>query len=146
MTTENIHNVKKDKMKRTIPFSALAGISLTMQGSKNEFVIHVKKKHDYRIQTACQFTRKDVVDLIKRNYADKYQTNLPIYHIECGNLKKFCTNESQAKRGVTMMPPSQFRNFYEDLIKEDGGKQSVYEADSQKNIRNNLIYIIMQDK
>ena len=45
-----------------------------------------------------------------------------------------------------MMPPSQFRNFDEDLIKEDGGQQSVYEADSQKNIRDNLSYIIKQDE
>lgn len=42
VTTENIHNVKKDKLQRTIPFVLLTGISLSMQGSKNEFVIHVK--------------------------------------------------------------------------------------------------------
>jgi polyhydroxyalkanoate synthesis regulator phasin len=40
------------------------------------------------------------------------------------------------------MPQSQFRNFEEDLIKEDTIKQSVYEADSQKNIRDMLSFIV----
>lgn len=53
VTTENIYNVKKDKLQRTIPFSLLSGISLSMQGLKNEFVIHVKNQHDYRLQTVC---------------------------------------------------------------------------------------------
>jgi len=53
-----------------------------MQGSKNEFVIHVSNEHDYRIQTACQFTRKDVVDLIKKAFAEKTGTNVPVFHIE----------------------------------------------------------------
>ena len=59
------------------------------------------------------------MDLLKRVYADLFQTNLPIYHLEFANLKKFCTDESQAKRGVSLIPPSQFRNYDEDLIKED---------------------------
>lgn len=87
-----------------------------------------------------------MVDLIKRNFADKYQSNLPIFYLEFSNLKKFCTDEKQAKRGVTLIPPSQFRNFDEDLIKEDTHYQSVYEADSQKIIRDNLSYINKQQE
>jgi hypothetical protein len=82
-----------------------------------------------------------VVDLIKQNYADRFQSNLPIYHLEFSNLKKFCTDEKQAKRGITMMPPSQFRNYDEDLIKEDAQFQSFYTADSQKIIRDNISFI-----
>jgi hypothetical protein len=66
---------------------------------------------------------------------------LPIFHLEFSNLKKFCTDEKQAKRGITQMPPSQFRNFEEDLIKEEAPYQSFYTADSQKIIRDNLSYI-----
>ena len=40
-----------------------------------------------------------------------------------------------------MMPPSQFRNFEEDLIKEEDRYQSIYTKDSQKIIRDNLSYI-----
>ncbi len=42
VTTENIYNFKKEKAQRKIPFELLTGISLSMQGTKNEFVIHVK--------------------------------------------------------------------------------------------------------
>ena len=82
-----------------------------------------------------------MVDLLKQNYADKFKSNLPIFCLEFSNLKKFCTDEKQAKRGVTMMPPSQFRNFEEDLIKEEDRYQSIYTKDSQKIIRDNLSYI-----
>jgi hypothetical protein len=66
---------------------------------------------------------------------------LPIFYLEFSNLKKFCTDEKLAKRGVTLMPPSQFRNYEEDLIKEEARYQSMYTADSQKQIRDNLSYI-----
>jgi hypothetical protein len=112
-----------------------------MQGNKNEFVIHVKNEHDYRIQTICQYTRKDVTDLLKRVYAEKTGINLPFFHIEANTLKKFCTDEKQAKRGITLMPPSQFRNYDEDLIKGEAHKESVYEKDSQKRIRDDISYL-----
>ena len=48
ITTENIYNVKKEKLKRKIPLTQLVGITKCMLGSKDDFVFHFKDMHDYR--------------------------------------------------------------------------------------------------
>ena len=62
-----------------------------------------------------------MVDLVKQNYADKLERNLPIYNLEISNLKKFCTDKKLAKSGISRMPWLKFRNFEEDLLKFDMG-------------------------
>ena len=52
--------------------------------------------------------------------------------MELSNLKEFCTDIKLAKVGISQMPPSQFRNFEEDLIKEerkiDSEEDLIYEG------------------
>jgi len=49
VTSKSVYNFKKQKIKRVIPIVKIGGISKTiLQGSKNEFTIHVPSEYDYR--------------------------------------------------------------------------------------------------
>jgi hypothetical protein len=48
ITTENIYNIKKDELRRRMPLKLLIGITKSMLGSKDDFVLHFKKEHDIR--------------------------------------------------------------------------------------------------
>lgn len=69
-TTQSIYNVKKDKLRRKIPLSQLIGITKSMLGSKDDFVLHFKDMHDYRYLIKDTNQRKDLIDVVKRLYAD----------------------------------------------------------------------------
>jgi hypothetical protein len=49
------------------------------------------------------------------------QTNLKIFDIPEQHLRNFTTTEKDRKRGNSRFPPSMFRNFDVDLVKEEKG-------------------------
>ena len=58
-----------------------------MLGGKDEFVLHFREMHDYRYllardNNAATMIRKEIIDALKRLYADKQGGNLPIYAVE----------------------------------------------------------------
>jgi hypothetical protein len=63
-----------------------------MLGGKDEFVIHFSEMHDYRFLLASEINapttiRNNIIDALKRLYADKQGGNLPIYEVEDKHLK-----------------------------------------------------------
>jgi hypothetical protein len=60
----------------------------------------------------------DLIDVIKKLYADKFGTNIPLYAVDVKSLKQFTTCEKLAKKGISRIPPTHFRKFDEDLISE----------------------------
>ena len=135
ITSEHIYNVKKDKVKRRIQLGSLGGISKAMLGSKTEFTLHVPKEYDYRFLSD---RRTEIIDIIKRRYAEKFMENLPIYGIDKEKLVEFTTTEKDMKRMVTRFPPSQFRLAAEDIISEKSGpsKATIYESgDAQSDLQ-----------
>jgi hypothetical protein len=91
-----------------------------MLGSKNEFVLHVKGKHDYRYLTKDSDHRNQIIETLKKLFADKFHQNLPIFAVEeSRGLKKFTTCTKLAGKGISLIPPNQFRVFSENLIKDE---------------------------
>jgi hypothetical protein len=103
ITTENIYNIKKDKVKRCIKIENVNGISKTMIGTKTEFTIHVRGEYDYRFLST---RRNEIIDTIKRRYVEKFSDNLPIFGIEKEKLYEFTTCEGAFKKGISRYPPS----------------------------------------
>lgn len=62
--------------------------------------------------------RNEIIDVLKRLYADQFQQNLPVYAVDEKNLKKFRTCEKLAKQGKSKIPPEKFRVTDENLFKE----------------------------
>ena len=106
VTTENVYNVKKDKVKRRIKIGSLIGVSKALLGAKIEFTLHVQNEYDYRFQSE---KRNEIVDAIKRAYAEKFKKNLPVYGIEKEKLQDFTTTEKDFKRGISKFPPKHLR-------------------------------------
>lgn len=48
---ETIYNDKNLEVKRIIPIDRLAGLTRSQHKQSKEFVIHVKKEHDYRLKS-----------------------------------------------------------------------------------------------
>lgn len=126
ITTENIYNIKKDKIKRRIRIVNLSGLSKSNLGAKNEFTLHVKQDYDYRFITD---RRSEIIELIKHRFAEKTFENLPIFGIEKSNLYDFTTLEKDFKKGISKYPPSHFRLACENLlVTDEPDKVSVYVA------------------
>ena len=120
VTTENIYNAKKDKLRRKIPLAQLVGITKQMLGSKDDFVLHFKEPRDYHYLIRDVELRPSMIETIKQLFADKFHQNLPIFAVEeKKGLKQFTTCPKRARLGLSLMPPIQFRLFSENLIKED---------------------------
>ena len=58
-----------------------------MLGAKDDFVLHFKDMQDYRYLIKDTTQRKELIDTVKKLYADKVGANLPIYAVEARNLK-----------------------------------------------------------
>ena len=50
ITNLNVHNLKKEDIKRSINLKDIAGVSVTTEPDGNEFVVHVDSDYDYRFQ------------------------------------------------------------------------------------------------
>ena len=48
ITNKNVHNLKKEDIKRSINLGEIAGVSVTTEPDGNEFVVHVSSDYDYR--------------------------------------------------------------------------------------------------
>jgi hypothetical protein len=48
ITNNNVHNLKKEEIKRSIPLKDIVGVSVTTEAEGDEFVIHVLEDYDYR--------------------------------------------------------------------------------------------------
>lgn len=120
VTTENIYNIKVDKVQRRIQIANLGGLTKSMTGCKDEVVIHINGEHDYRYSVETR--RNELIEAIKQAYADKMHTNLPIFGADKTCLKAFVTGEKDVRRGVNRIPPIQFRMLEEDLIKGESPK------------------------
>jgi hypothetical protein len=48
ITNNNVHNLKKEEIKRSIPLKEIVGVSVTTEAEGDEFVIHVLEDYDYR--------------------------------------------------------------------------------------------------
>jgi hypothetical protein len=86
-----------------------------MLGSKDEFVFHFREFQDFRY-LIDNHLRNDLIDTVKRLYADKFNENLYVYAVQEKYLKKFTTCEKLMKRGVSRIPPLQYKVVGEDLI------------------------------
>ena len=104
-TDQNIYNMKKEQIKRSIPLNSLVGVTKSMLGSKDEFVLHFEGTHDHRYLVKDTNVRKEIIDVLKRLYADQFQQNLPIYAVDEKNLKDFTTVKKLVKQGKSKIPP-----------------------------------------
>ena len=65
----------------------LKGITKCMLGSKDDFVLHFWEEQDLRYHAKDTNARKEVIDLIKRLYADKFGKNIPLYAVDVKCLR-----------------------------------------------------------
>ena len=114
ITTENIYNVKKDKIKRCLPISKLGGISKSLVGTKTEFVLHMPSEYDYRYVSKQH--RGEILEILKHRYAEKMDDNLTIFGIETEKLFHVSTTEKDMKKGISRIPSNGLRINGEDLI------------------------------
>lgn len=56
LTNNAIYNIKRNQIKRRIPYEELE--SITMSTLSSEFVLHIKKAHDYRL---LSFEKKNMI-------------------------------------------------------------------------------------
>lgn len=48
ISSEHVHNLKKEEIKRSIDLQDIVGVSVTTESEGDEFVIHLHKDYDYR--------------------------------------------------------------------------------------------------
>eukprot|EP00347_Sterkiella_histriomuscorum_P024519 403330825 len=116
VTNENIYNFKQKKVKRIIPIDRLAGLTRSQHKQSKEFVIHVKKEHDYRLKSDM---REKIFQVVKMAYTSKSKTNLPIYGIKNKDLREFATTEKDIDKGISRQPLQLARIYEEDVVEED---------------------------
>jgi hypothetical protein len=51
ITNRNVHNLKKEDVKRSIGLSEIVGVSVATENEGDEFVVHVHADYDYRFIT-----------------------------------------------------------------------------------------------
>ncbi len=114
VTDKKVYNVKgKSSIKRAILITNIEGVSKTLPSSKSkEFTLHIPQEYDYRF--ICEY-RDQVVDILKRLFAEKYKKNLPVYGIDKPNLRDFTTTEKDVKRGLSKYPPPNV-SFESDVV------------------------------
>lgn len=113
VTNLNIYNFKQKRLRRVVPIKNLQGLTKLMKSGSQEFVIHVKKEHDYRL--ASEF-RETIFQVIKMAFLSLNQENLPIFGIAKNRvLSDFCTTEKDVARGISRMPLVLARIYEEDI-------------------------------
>lgn len=127
ITTENIYNVKKDKIKRCIPIAKLGGISKSLVGKMAELVLHVPSEYDYRYFSKQH--RNEIVEIIKHRYAEKMDDNLTIFGINTCKLFHVSTTEKDMIKNISRIPSHGLAIKGEDLIQgRDAKKETVYDS------------------
>ena len=129
ITSENIYNIHKKSVKRSINILDVNGISKTIPPSKctTEFTIHVERSYDYRFISS---RRDQIVDQLKRLYIVKKGKNCPLFGIVEKDLKDFTTTEKDFKKGTNRRPLESML-INEDLVKCGAAQPSLAHAKSQ---------------
>jgi len=123
ITNLNVYNFKKKSLRRVVPIEQLAGLTKLLKADSKEFVIHVKKDYDYRLQSDHFQT---IFEVLKVSYITNCKDNLPIFGIaKAKQLNDFATTEKDLARGISRMPLALAR-IYEEDIKFDTEKKRVY--------------------
>lgn len=91
----------------------MAGFTKSLNTSSKEFVIHVKKEHDYRLKSD---SRDKILNVIKMAYTSKNKANLPVYGIKNKELREFATTEKDLEKGISRIPLQLARIYEEDLV------------------------------
>jgi len=113
ITNLYFYHFKKKKIRRIVALENLAGLTKLLKKNSGEFVIHVKKEHDYRLHSEH---REIVFEMLKITYLSVVKDNLPIFGIAKANkLIDFATTESDVSRGISRMPLVLARIYEEDI-------------------------------
>lgn len=78
MSNLNIYNFKAKKLRRVVPIKCLSGVTKLLKQGSQEFVIHIKQQHDYRLLSEHRDT---IFQVIKMAYLSLCQENLPVFGI-----------------------------------------------------------------
>lgn len=87
-----------------------------MSAKSRSLVIHIKSESDEFFHTD---SRNEILDLIKKLYADKLKKNLPIFSPSQSDLDKFWTTEKEAEKGFTRMPKIETALESENIVIEE---------------------------
>lgn len=113
VTNLNIYNFKQKRLRRVMAIKNLGGLTKSLKPDSGEFVVHVKKEHDYRLISS---NREIIFQIMKMAYLSTVQDNLPIYGIaKSRSLMDFCTSEKDVDRGISRMPLILARIYEEDI-------------------------------
>ena len=115
ITDENIYNIHKKEIKRTIPIKDVSAIIKTIPPSKakTQFTVQVAITYDYRIDSE---RRDEIIETIKKLFIVKKNLNLPMYHAATKDLENFTTTEKDMEKGLNRWPPNELKLNTEDLL------------------------------
>lgn len=109
------------ELRRVVPIKNLSGLTKLLKQGSQEFVLHIKKEHDYRLLSEY---RETIFQVIKMAYLTVCQENLPIFGIlKQRALADYTTTERDIARGISRMPLVMARLYEEDIKFESKSKQ-----------------------
>ena len=105
LTTKNVYNLKKKKVRRKIKITDVGALIVSSKNDQ-DFVLHVPNEYDYRYQVE---TRKEFVDILQLRFANLDKENtLKIYSVT-ENLKVYTTTLKDKKYGLIKLPEESYR-------------------------------------
>lgn len=115
ITEENIYNIHKKEIKRTIPIKDVSAVIKTVPPSKakTEFTVQVAITYDYRLLSE---RRDEIIEVLKKLFIVKKNANLPMYYAGTKDLENFTTTEKDMEKGVNRWPPNELKVNTEDLL------------------------------
>lgn len=63
VTNLTIYNFKQKRLRRAVPIRNLAGLTKLLKQSSQEFVLHIKRDHDYRLLSEHRDTLFQVIKM-----------------------------------------------------------------------------------
>jgi serum/glucocorticoid-regulated kinase 2 len=90
----------KSRLRRRITYDSITGLTVSRYGS--EFVIHIKKEHDYRLSSK-QY-KLNFVKEICQGYCKAHSSEMPCFYKDDLALIEFTTTVFDRKEGISRMP------------------------------------------